>query len=130
MTVQTFFKGLAMLLISVVVTAFSQGDFNMGLLLATAIAAVLGYVGVNLTKLLDSTTEPGNFNWWDALGALLVAIGTAITESVALIVVEGKLLLPVLLKVVVSTTLTYIAGTLFSGPKAKSRKLFTLKSAA
>ena len=130
MSVQTFFKGLAILLISVIVTAFTSGDLNMGLLIATAIASVLGYVGVNLTKLLNSTTEPGFINWWDVLGALLVAIGTAITESIALIVVEGKLLWPILLKVVASTTLTYIAGTLFAGPKAKSRKLFTLKSAA
>lgn len=130
MTIQTFMKGLLMLLISIVVTGFSQTPLNFALMGTTGIAAVFGYVGANLTTLLNSTTEPGKFNWSDALGALLVALGTAVTEYIALIVVEGKFLFPVFLKVVGSTTLTYIAGTLFAGPKVKSKKIKLFKLAA
>jgi hypothetical protein len=124
MTLQTFIKGILMLIISVLVTGFSQTPVDFALMGVTAVASVLAFTGTNLTGLINSATEPGQFNWADALGALLVAVAASITEYIALIVVEHQMIWPVFFKVVGSATLTYIATTLFSGPKSKSKKLF------
>jgi hypothetical protein len=123
MTISQFVKGLCMVLISVAVTFFSQVPVDYALLAVTAVATVLAYSGKNLIGLL-STSDPGKLNLINFFSALLVALATGITESVAMLVVDGKILWIVLLKVVGSVTLTYLAGTLFAGPTVKSKKLF------
>ena len=123
MTVAQFFKGLLMALISVLVIAFSQAPVDYSLLAITGIATVLAYAGKNLFGLF-STSEPWKLNAMNWLSALLVVIATGITESLGMLIVDGLIAWVLLLKVVGSVTLTYIAGTLLSGPTVKSKRMF------
>jgi hypothetical protein len=126
MTIKTFFTGLFMALIGVIVTGFSQVPINWALTGMTALAVILGYTGGNLAGFFPSTSEPGKFNLVDLGGALLVALGTGITEYLAYIVIEQTVVWTVLLSVVGNVTLTFVASTFFSVPKAKSPRLFKL----
>jgi hypothetical protein len=123
MTVQQFFKGLLMALISVLVIAFGQQPVEWALLAVTAIAAILAYTGKNLIGLV-STSDEGKFNWINFLSALLVLLATGITESLAMIVVDHKIAVATLLKVCASVTLTYITATFFGPPTKAGKKLF------
>jgi len=122
MTVSQFFKGLLMALISVLVVAFSQAPVDYALLIVTAIATVLAYTGKNFLGFI-STSEQWKLNLYNGLSALLVLIATGITESVAMLIIDGAVAWIVLLKVVGSVTLTYLAGTLISGPTKDSKRL-------
>ena len=125
MTVQTFFKGLFMAIMAVVVTYFSQIPVDWGTMVVTLIATVLIYAGKNAFTALQSTSPSGVFNWINFVSALLIAIGTGITQAIALIVTTGVIDWIVLLKVTASVTLTYIASTILTPEKSKQRKLFT-----
>lgn len=125
MTVQTFFKGLFMAIMAVVVTYFSQIPVDWGTMVVTLIATVLIYAGKNAFTALQSTSPSGVFNWINFVSALLIAIGTGITQAIALIVTTGVIDWVVLLKVTASVTLTYIASTILTPEKSKQRKLFT-----
>jgi len=122
MTVSQFFKGLLMALISILVVAFSQAPVDYALLIVTAIATILAYTGKNFLGFI-STSEQWKLNLYNGLSALLVLIATGITESVAMLIVDGAVAWIVLLKVVGSVTLTYLAGTLISGPTKDSKRL-------
>lgn len=122
-TISQFFKGLLMALISVLVVAFSQTPVDYALLAVTAIATVLAYAGKNLFGLF-STSEVWKLNLMNFLSALFVVIATGITQSLAMLVINGQIEWIMLLKVIGSVTLTYLAGTLVSGPTVKSKKLF------
>ena len=122
MSKQQFFKGLAMTVVSVFITFITQVPVDYALMAVTAIAVVLAYVGKNLIGLV-STSASMTLNWVNVLSALLLAVATGITESVAMIVVNHEILWLTLLKIVGSVVLTYVAGTLFTGPNAESKKL-------
>lgn len=124
MTVQTFFKGLFMVLISVAVTFFSQTPIQWVLLGVTVVSTILAYVGKNLVFVLDANTPSTTSFWITAAGGLLVAISTTLTESLALYLVEGKILWPILLKVVLGVTFTYVGSTFFAPSNSQSKKLF------
>jgi hypothetical protein len=123
MNLQQFFKGLLMALISILVVAFSQSPVDYGLLIATAIATILAYTGKNLIGFI-SDSDPGKWTIVNTISAGLVALSTAITESIALIVIDHKFIFAVFWKVIASATLTYIAGTLFTPPTKQAKKLF------
>ena len=123
MTVSQFSKGLLMALISVLVVAFSQVPVDYSLLAITAIFTVLAYAGKNLVGLI-STSEPWKLNLLNYGSALLLVIATGISESLGMLIVNGAIEWILLLKVVVSVTLTYIAGTLISGPTKQSKRFY------
>ena len=122
MTVSQFFKGLLMALISILVVAFSQAPVDYALLIVTAIATVLAYTGKNILGFL-STSEQWKLNLFNGLSALLVLIATGLTESVGMLILDGAVAWIVMLKVAGSVTLTYLAGTLLSGPTKQSKRL-------
>jgi hypothetical protein len=124
MTIKTFFTGLFMALIGVVIAAFSQVPINWALTGITALAVVLGFTGGNLAGFFPSTSEPGKLNLVDLGCALLVALGTGITEYLGYIVIGQTVVWTVLLSVVGNVTLTFVASTFFSVPKSKSKRLF------
>lgn len=123
MNAQTFFKGLFMTLIAVAVTFFSQTPIQWLLMALTAIAALLAYTGKNLISVLNSTTGPGQFSWINFISALLIALATGITDSFAMLIVDGHIVWLTLLKVVLGVTFTYIGATFFSPPKSQSKLL-------
>lgn len=123
MTVQQFFKGLLMTVISVLVVAFGQVPVDYLHLAVTAVIAILAFVGANLPTLI-STSEEGKFNLVDFFAALLVLIAAGLTDALALFLIEGKILWVVVGKTVASVTLTFIVSTFFGGPVNKSKKLF------
>lgn len=122
MTVQNFFKGLFMALMAVVVTFFSQVPVDWATMAITLIATVLVYAGKNAFAGLQSDSPSGSFSWINFVSALLIAIGTGITQAIALIVTTGVIDWLVLGKVVASVTLTYVASTILSPEKSKQRK--------
>jgi hypothetical protein len=127
MTKQQFWKGLALLVVSLVLTALGQTPIDFALLFVTFVAALFGYVGKNLAFLIDTTTG------WAKIGSgLLVALGTAIAESIGLLAVEGKIVWLVFGKVVGGVLLTYIVSTFLAPPAAQSKQIkrFTFKQAA
>lgn len=124
MTVQTFFKGLFMAIMAVVVTYFSQIPVDWGTMVVTLIATVLVYVGKNAFTSLQSESTSGSFNWVNFVSALIIAIGMGITQAINLIVTTGVIDWIVLLKVSASVTLTYVASTILTPEKSKQRKLF------
>jgi len=124
MTTQQFFKGLFMVVVSIIVTAFSQVPVNWALLFATGLAALLAYVGKNLIPVFNSDSQPGTFSFVNFLSALLVALSTGVTEYVALIVVNGVVIWAVFWKVVLSVTFTYVGATFFAPPNSTSKKMF------
>jgi hypothetical protein len=128
MTRQQFWKGLAMVIVSLVLTALSQVPLDGALLFVTAVSAILGYVGKNLIFAFATTTVLAKI-----VSGALVALGTGITESVGLILVEHKIIWLVFLKVVGSILLTYIGVSLLAPPSAESKqikKLTLFKSVA
>jgi hypothetical protein len=125
MNAQTFFKGLFMTLIAVAVTFFSQTPVQWGLMGLTAIAAILAYTGKNLITVLNSTTGPGQFSFINFISALLIAIATGITDSIAMLIIDGHIVWLTLGKVVLGVTFTYIGATLFSPPKSTSKNLLS-----
>lgn len=124
MTIKTFFTGLFMALVGVIVSGFSQVPINWALTGVTALAVILGYTGGNLAGFFPSTSEPGKFNLVDFGCALLVALSTGITEYLAYIVVGQAVVWTVLLSVVGNVTLSFVASTFFSVPKSRSPRLF------
>ena len=122
MTVQNFFKGLFMALMAVVVTFFSQVPVDWATMAITLIATVLVYSGKNAFTGLQSDSPSGSFSWINFVSALLIAIGTGITQAITLIVTTGAIDWLVFGKVVASVTLTYVASTILSPEKSKQRK--------
>jgi hypothetical protein len=124
MTLQNFFKGLFMAIMAVVVTFFTQSPVEWATLVVTLIATVLVYVGKNAFIGLQSDSPSGTFSWINFISALIIAIGTGITQAVALIVTTGAIDWLVLAKVAVSVTLTYVATTIMAPQKSLQTKMF------
>lgn len=124
MTVQSFFKGLFMAIMAVVVTFFTQSPVEWATLVVTLIATVLVYAGKNAFTGLQSNSPSGTFSWISFVSALLIALGTGIGEYIAQIVTTGTIDWLMFGKVVVSVTLTYVAATIMSPQKSLQTKMF------
>jgi hypothetical protein len=118
MTVQQFWKGLALLLVSLALTFLGQTPIDVALLFVTVVAALFGYIGKNLAFVIDTTT-----GWAKIVSGLLVALGTAIAEAVGLIAIEGKIIWIVFFKVVGGVLLTYIVTTFLMPPATTSKQV-------
>lgn len=117
MTKQQFWKGLAMLLVSLALTALGQSPIDVALLFITGIATILGYIGKNILFVTATTTLT------KIVSGLFVAIGAALVDSLGLFLIEGSILWPVLLKVVGGVFLTYIITTFLTPPAEKSKQI-------
>ena len=127
MTIQQFWKGLAMLIVSAVLTALGQVPPDYAFLFLAIVSSVLGYVGKNLLFVTATTTLT------KIISGLFVAIGAGIIESIGLIAIAGHIVWLVLLKVVGGIFLTYIVTTFLAPPATESKqikKLTLFKQAA
>lgn len=122
MTTQQFFKGLFMLLVTAVVTAFGQQPINYPLLGVTAVSIILTYSGKNLIAVLHSDSPAGSLSWINLASGLLVAVGAGILESVGLYLIEGAILWDIVWKVVLASAFTYL-GTTFFAPQYSVAKV-------
>jgi hypothetical protein len=121
MSTQSFLKGLGMALVAVIVTFFTQTPIPWLLMGLTAACAILTYFGKNLIPWLHSDSEPSQFSLINIGSALLVALGTGILDSVALLIVNGTIAWGVLLKLVLSITFTYFGATVFAPPHSTAK---------
>jgi hypothetical protein len=119
MTVQQFWKGLLMILISVVVSALGQVPPDYAYLFVAGVSAILGYVGKNV---LVMVVAPATV-WTKILSGLLVAVGAGITESAGLFLIDHKIIWLVFFKAVGSICLTYIASSLIAPPATQSKPI-------
>jgi hypothetical protein len=125
MTKQQFVKGLLMIVVASVLSFLGQNPIDWALCGVTAVASILPYIGKNLFSLWPNNSPAGSFSWQNVFAGLFLAVGSGITESIALIVVEHKMIWPVLFKVVGGVTLSYITATFFSSPSSLSKPLFS-----
>jgi hypothetical protein len=127
MTTQQFTKGLLMALVAVVVTAFSTTPIDFVLMAVTALCAVLTYTGKNLIAVLHSDSPVGALSFINLLSGVLVALGTGLLTFIGQYFVENAIIWPVLWKVVLSVTFTYLGGTLFAPPYNTDKVKFLTK---
>jgi len=120
MTTAQFWKGLAMLIVSLVLTYLGQVPPDYAYLFIAGISAILGYVGKNLLFVTATTTLT------KVISGLLVAVSAGIIDSIGLLAIGGKVVWIVLLKVVGGVFLTYIVTTFLSSPTTKQVKKITL----
>jgi len=112
-----FFKNLLMVLMSVVVTAFSSIPLDVPMLIIGLIAATLIYVGKNaFIPVLTSIAAVGVINWKNVFSGLFIALGNGILDGVAMIIINGAIDVKQLLLLSLSIALTYFGATVFSGP--------------
>ena len=127
MTSQQFFKGLLMAVVAVVVAAFSTQPIDFLLLVVTALCAILTYVGKNLISVLHSDSPVGALSLLNLFSGVLVALGTGVLESVGTFLINGVILWPVIWKIVLATTFTYLGGTFFAPPYNTDKVKFLVK---
>lgn len=118
MKAQTFFKGLFMALMSVVVMYFSQTPVDYLMLGIAAVSTVLVYSGKNLITLLHSDSPLWKLNLVNYVSGAILALGTAALDSAAKYIIEGAVAWDVAWKLALSVLLTYLAGTLVTEPHA------------
>lgn len=116
MTTQQFFKGLLMVVMGAVVTAFTTTPINYALLVATVVSVALVYTGKNLVSALQSTTPPGTLNVINIISGFLVALGTGIIDSFTMYFVDGVVIWSAVWKISLSIFLTYISTTWLAPP--------------
>ena len=124
MNTQQFFKGLMMALITVLVTFFTSTPIDFMLLAVTAVCTILTYFGKNLIPWLHSDSPPASLSLINIGSGVLIALGAALTESVATYLVEGQILWPIAWKVAAYTTGTYLVSTFFAPPYSTEKKRF------
>jgi hypothetical protein len=117
MSKQQFWKGLAMLLVSMLLTALSQTPVDVALLFVTGMSALFGYIGKNILFVTATTTLT------KIVSGLLIVFGTALTESIGMIAVGGVIIWPVLFKVLAGVFLTYIVTTFLLPPATQSKQI-------
>ncbi|MGI6337902.1 MAG: hypothetical protein ACOXZV_00800 [Bacteroidales bacterium] len=129
MTTQQFWKGLGMTLVSVIVAYVSVTPIDFPLMAVTAVCTVLAYFGKNLIPWLRSDSPPASLSFINVLSGVLLALATTFTESVGTYLLEGKILWPVVFKITVYTTGTYLLSTFFAPPySAEKKRLFASRS--
>ena len=102
--------------------AFAVQPIDWLVLAVTAICSVLTYFGKNLLQIWPSDSPAGALSWFNLLSGLLIALGTGILQAVGMFIVEGIVLWPVVWKVVLSVTFTYL-GTTFFAPEHSTAKV-------
>jgi len=117
MTIQQFWKGLAMLIATIALTAIGQVPLDWSLLFIGGVSALLGYVGKNIIFISGTST------WAKIVSGLLVALGTGISEGIGMFAFEGHVLWLVFFKVVGGILLTYIVSTFLAPPPAQSAEI-------
>lgn len=125
-----FFKGLAMTLVAVFVSAFSTVPLSWPYVTISLISAVLVYTGTNAFKPLQPISIPSTLTLRDGLAAVLILIGNGILQAGALAVIIGidGIDWLALLKVSASIAFTYLGSTLFSGPYSTRKVDWTPKA--
>lgn len=111
-----FWKGLMMAVAGVIVAAFSTTPFVFSVTAIVLIGTILVYFGTNAWVALRPISLPSTWTGRDIVHALLILIGNAFIDGVAMIVIEGKINWLTLGKIALSVTLTYLGSTLFAGP--------------
>ena len=111
-----FIKGLAMM-IMILVAALQSPPVVWASTIIMMIITGGGYFVKNY--LLPSTSVAGQFNWRDWLGLLILAVLTAVGESIGTIVVGGVLLWSALGKTVLYVIGTYFTTTFLMGDTKK-----------
>jgi len=111
-----------MVLVSVVLTYFTQNPINYPMMAIAAISAILVYAGKNLIMVLHSNSPAGSLSLINIISALLILIGNGIMDGVAMYLIDGAVAWGVLGKIVVSITLTYVITTWFSPPYSPVKK--------
>jgi hypothetical protein len=122
MTTQQFLKGLMMVLVSVILTYFTQTPIDYPMMAIAAVSALLVYSGKNLIAVLHSNSPAGSLSLINIISAFLILIGNGILDGVAMYLINGVILWGVLGKIVVSITLTYVAATWFAPPYSPVKK--------
>ena len=117
MTVQNFWKGLALLIVSLVLSVLGTGIPDYAYLFLAGISAIFGYVGKNILFTTAVTTVT------KIISGLLVAIGAGITESIGLLAIDHKIMWLPLVKVVGGVLLTYIVTTFLAPPAVQSKQV-------
>lgn len=124
MTTQQFLKGILLLLVSVLVTAFSTPPVDYVLMAITAVSAVLVYVGKNLIAVLHSDSPVGALSLINLISGVIIALGTGLLDGLAMYWIDGVVVWAVLWKYVVFVTLTYLTTTLFAPPYSVTKVRF------
>lgn len=124
MTTQQFWKGLGMALISVIVAYLSATPIDLPLMVVTAVCTILAYFGKNLIPWLHSDSPPSSLSYINVISGVLLALATAFTESIGTYLLSGQVLWPVVLKITVYTTGTYLLSTFFAPPYTTEKKAF------
>jgi hypothetical protein len=122
MTTQQFLKGLMMVLVSVILTYFTQTPINYPMMAIAAVSSILVYSGKNLIAALHSDSPAGSLSLINIISALLILIGNGIINGVAMYLIDGVIVWSILGKIVISITLTYVATTWFAPPYSPVKK--------
>jgi hypothetical protein len=110
-----FLKGLLITIIGTFFSLYNEPKFIWTVAIITLVGTALTYFGKNVITILQSTSVQGEFSWKNAVSALLIGIGSAITEAVATIAGTGVIQWPLLLKVVIGVVSTYFVSTIYEG---------------
>ena len=111
-----FWKGLMMALVGIIVTAFSTMPISWPVVIVTLIGTTLVYFGTNKIIPLQPISLPSTLTFRDVVHGLLIAIGTGILNSIALIIIDERIVWVTLGKITLSIFFTYLGSTLFGGP--------------
>jgi hypothetical protein len=110
-------KGLLLTIIGTFIALYNEPNFMWSVCAITLLGSALVYIGKNAIPALQSNAPQGTWVWQNTVSAILIAIGSGITEAVATIAGTGVIIWPLLFKVVGSIVMTYITATLFEGTK-------------
>jgi hypothetical protein len=119
---QQFFKGLLMMLITVLVSAFSTQPVDYPLLAVTAVSTILVYTGKNIFTFFHSDSPAGSLSWINLASGILIAVGTGILQSAGTFLIEGQIIWSSVWLVVASAAFTYL-GTTFFAPQHSTTKV-------
>jgi hypothetical protein len=117
MTVQQFWKGLAILIVSAILSILGQLEPDFAIFFLAGVSGLLGYIGKNLLFVTATT------GFTKVISGLFVAIGAGIVDSLGLLAVNGVIVWAVLFKLVAGVFLTYIITTFLTPPAAQSRQI-------
>jgi len=107
-----FVKGI-ILILGVFFTAYQNPPIIWTITIITAICVGGTYFVKNYFS--PSVTPTGTLDWKDVLSALLLAIFTAVFNSLSSNFVSGVIIWSLLGKTVLSVVITYITTTFFAG---------------
>jgi hypothetical protein len=83
-----FFKGLLMMALGVILAAFKSDNIDWPVIFLTVLGMGIVYIAKN-RYMLTSTSMQGSFDANDWLSLFIISIGTAISNSIATMVIQG-----------------------------------------